>query len=111
MKKKMREMKKKVKIFLGTFVTVLAFSCPVYAGEPVIVTGTKNLLAWATGIITAFVAGYMTYCASKPIIAYMDASPEEKPKFKKEAKDIIKAGIVLVTLGSSITFILAKYGA
>lgn len=111
MKKRIREMRKKVRVFLGTFVTALAVSCPVYAGEPVIVSGTKNLLAWATGIITAFVAGYMTYCASKPIIKYMDASPEEKPKFKKEAKDIIIAGVVVATLGSTITFILAKYGA
>lgn len=107
---KRREISKTIKVFCGTFMMALATAMPVYAGEPTIVSGTRALLTWGTGIITTFLTGYMIYCASKPIIKYMDASPEEKPKYKKEAKDIIIAGVVVATLGSTITFILAKYG-
>ena len=41
----------------------------------------------------------------------MNAQPEEKPKYKKESTEILIAAVVIATLGSTITFILAKYGA
>ena len=90
---------------------MLLVSKSAYASEPTIVTGTRTLLAWAAGICTSFVSAFTIYKGSVAIYKYMNAQPEEKPKYKKEATEILIAAVVIATLGSTITFILAKYGA
>ena len=57
------------------------------------------------------VSAFTIYKGSVAIYKYMNAQPEEKPKYKKEATEILIAAVVIATLGSTITFILAKYGA
>ena len=56
-------------------------------------------------------SAFTIYKGSVAIYKYMNAQPEEKPKYKKEATEILIAAVVIATLGSTITFILAKYGA
>lgn len=90
---------------------MMLVSTSAYASEPVIVSGTRSLIAWATGISTGFVSAVTIFRGSVAIYKYIHAQPEEKPKYKKEAKEIVIAAVVIATLGSTITFILAKYGA
>ena len=79
---------------------MLLVSTSAYASEPIIVTGTRTLLAWAAGICTSFVSAFTIYKGSVAIYKYMNAATE-----------ILIAAVVIATLGSTITFILAKYGA
>ena len=43
---------------------MLLVSTSAYASEPIIVTGTRTLLAWAAGICTSFVSAFTIYKGS-----------------------------------------------
>lgn len=111
--KKRRFVRNKLKMLIGTFVLmVLANSTMVYAAtaEPPIISGTKKLIAALIGFVTALATGFLTFQAGKTGMLWMNASPEEKPKHQKDLIGTIIAGIVTLTIGSTITYIVGFYG-
>lgn len=107
-------MKHKVKLFVMTQLAMLFVRIPVYAktadvGEPVIVSGTKLLIAALIGIATGLVTSFITLSALKTGSLWINASPEEKPKHQKELITTIIAGVITLTIGSTITYIIGFY--
>ena len=70
---------------------------------------TKGLVAALIGIVTALVTGWITLQALKVGTMWINASPEEKPMHQKELIKTIIAGVVTLTIGSTITYVLGFY--
>lgn len=119
MRNKLRKIKRvgnRVSLFCMNLAVLLLISCPVYAnggtiGEPALVSGTRKLIAAGTGILTGIVAAVCIWKASTVGIQWINASAEEKPKFQKELITVIIAGVVTLTIGSTVTWIVGFYGA
>ena len=103
----------RLKFFLSCFVWMILTCRPVYAsaGEPGIVSGTRQLLAAGTGLLTGLVAAVGIWKASAVGIQWINASPEERPKFQKELVTVIIAVVVTLTIGGTITWIVGFYHA
>lgn len=111
---RLKELRNKSRFFCMNLIMLLMISCPVYAstvGEPVLVSGSRKLLAVITGVLTGFVATVGIVKASTVGMKWINASPDEKPKYQKELVQVIIAIIVTLTIGSTITYIVGFYGA
>lgn len=110
----LKGLRNKIRFFYMNLLMLLMLSCPVYAstvGEPVLVSGTRKLLAVITGVLTGLVATVGIVKASTVGMKWINASPDEKPKHQKELVQVIIAIIVTLTIGSTITYIVGFYGA
>ena len=90
---------------------MLLVSTSAYASETDYCNRDENIACVGCRYMHEFCVAFTIYKGSVAIYKYMNAQPEEKPKYKKEATEILIAAVVIATLGSTITFILAKYGA
>ena len=109
MKKKVKESILKVKrLFLGAAIYLL-LPIQVFASEPNIVTGTRSLVASAIGILTGLVVSVITFNGLKVGTQWINASPEEKPKFQKELINVVIAGVVTLTIGGTVAWIVNFY--
>ena len=111
MKRKLAKLYAKVKPVLLAISMYLIMPMQVWATttEPKIVTGTRTLLAVVIGIITGFIVSLITISALKVGAKWTSASPEEKPKYQKELFNTIVAGVVTLTIGGTITWIVGFY--
>lgn len=116
MKKKLKNMGKKVRFFgmclvMNLSVVMLNYY-PVFAGdtgEPALVSGTRKLIAAATGIVTGLLTGMGTLKALTVGAKWINATAEERPKYQKELIAVIAATVVVLTIGSTITYIVGFY--
>ena len=107
-----QNMKKRIKkIQMAVIATGLYAALPtlVYASEPKIVTGTRSLLASVIGILTGLVVAFITFNGLKVGTQWVNASAEERPKYQKELINVIIAGVVTLTIGGTITWIVGFY--
>lgn len=113
MKRKLKELVTKSKLIWMTMFMYVLVPMQVYASgtgsEPIIVSGTRALLAAGIGILTAFAVAVMTFFAVKTGIQMTSASPEERPKYQKELIGTIIAGLVTLTIGGTISWIVGFY--
>ena len=66
-------------------------------------------MASAIGILTGLVVGMITFNGLKVGTQWINASPEEKPKFQKELINVVIAGVVTLTIGGTVTWIVGFY--
>lgn len=111
MRNKIRYVMEKIKAGLGALGICLAFPLPVYAaaGEPELVTGTRALLASGIGIVTGLVVSVIIFNGLKTGTKWINASAEERPKYQKELVNVIIAGVVTLTIGGTITWVVGFY--
>lgn len=110
LKKKEKKIVSRVRFFLINLAVMLAVTQPLYASsEPVIVSGTRKLIAAVTALVTALVTGMGTLNALKVGTKWINASPEERPKHQKELVLVIIATVVTLTIGSTLTYIVGFY--
>lgn len=111
MKTKMKKRTTTMKVVLTAVCLYMALPMQVYAttSEPPIVTGTRALLAAGIGILTGIVVAVMTFSAIKVGIKWTNADIEEKPKYQKELIEVIIAGVVTLTIGATITWVVGFY--
>lgn len=112
MKNKIKKWMKKAKAVVMTIWLQMMVPTIVLATEtePVLVSGTRKLLAAGTAILTTFIIGVLVFNAYKVGMKWMNAAPEEKPKYQKEFITLIGIGVVVLTAGSTITWIVGFYG-
>lgn len=118
MKNKLKNVGRKVRFFgisVAMNLFMVMFDCyPVAAsgtGEPVIVSGTRLLMAALIGIATGLVTSLGTINAFKVGAKWINASAEERPKYQKELINVIVATVVVLTIGSTITYIVGFYNS
>lgn len=118
MKKKLKNMGKKVRFFgmcLVMNLSAVMLNCyPVFAGEaedPIIVKGTRLLFAAFIAIATGLVTSLGTVNAFKVGAKWINASAEERSKYQKELINVIAATVVVLTIGSTITYIVGFYNS
>lgn len=109
MKKKTTKMK--MMLITVCLLVLLTANVVFAAGDPVIVTGTKKLVADGTKILTGLVAGVTTVMALFRGIAWQTADDEHKPKHKKEVIDTLKIGVLLTCIMGIVAWIFSYYGA
>lgn len=110
MKNKVKNMILKWKTVLLAASLYLALPIQVYAAaEPKIVTGTRTLIAVAIGILTGIVVSFIIFNGLKVGLKWINASAEERPKFQKELVNVIIAGVVTLTIGGTVTWIVGFY--
>ena len=111
MKNKLKSLMTKSKVVVMTMWLQMMVPTMVLAsqGEPLIVSGTRLLIAALIEIAVLSVAGVMTFNAYKIGLLWMSASAEEKPKYKKEAIQLIAGGVLTFTAGSSIAWVIGFY--
>lgn len=120
-KVKINKAKLKSTLFWGKFlcmnvIMTLMIYQPVFAedktkapAEPIIITGSRLLLAALTGIITGFVTSVGALKALTVGTQWINANPEEKPKYQKELLRVIGITIIVLTSGSTLTYIVGFY--
>lgn len=112
LKKMIKKNKKKIMAFcVMTSLMVLMIGTVVFAGEPTIVKGTKNLFKDATGYVVAAGVIITTFMAAFNAIKYITADKEEKPGIKKHIINIVIGGILVTTMSGTITWILGYYSS
>lgn len=79
------------------------------ASEPLIVSGTKKLVASAIALFTGLVVSFGTVVSLKTGVKWMGASAEEKPKFQKELIGDIIATVITLTIGATLTWVVGFY--
>lgn len=102
---------KHTKILIGSIFLFLLYTVPVYAGNlegSKLVTGTSQLIADGTKILTGFIAGLTGYVTVKDIIQWIMADDEEKTKAKKRLQRDVCIG-VLGTVGVGLIAIIFAY--
>lgn len=111
---KSKKARNTIKFVCMSLVSMMWVSCPelVLAAtteEPLIVTGTRLLLAAIIGLATGLIVTIGTVKAISVGAQWINASPDERPRFQKELIAVIIATVVVLTIGSTITYVVGFY--
>ena len=109
MKNKIKSLMKKAKVVVMTVWLQMMVPTMVFATEPVIVSGTKNLISDVTGFAMGMVIGITVLTELIIGIMWLIASEEEKPKHKKRFVNTIVIGVVLLTISGTIHWVMEYY--
>ena len=88
---------------------VLMIGITVFAGEPAIVKGTKNLMKAATKYVIIIGVSATSLFAGYHGVKYIMADKEEKPGIRKNILQILIGGAVVTTITSTVTWFLGFY--
>lgn len=121
MKKRVKEIVQRVFLYFNLMIMNLAFGIPVYAEEKKEATnklltstpvqGLLALIEDAQGVALAVEAVLVVALLIYTKIKEQASDDDEKPKYKKQFKGIIVAGVVIVSLTALVPLILSYFVA
>lgn len=115
MKKKLKSITKTKLFFLTAITYLMLGNVQTYAAVASsylnlkIYEGTKNLVAAATGALTALIIGLTIFHGTKNVIAWQNALDEEKPRKFKTVVNTIAIGVIGSTFSGIVTWVMAFY--
>jgi len=111
MKNRIKSIMKKA-FLLGTMIQGLFTTLSVNAGalgDSKLVSGTKNLISDGTTVLIGLEAAVVVFLFIKNLVQFKTGEEEEKPKHKKNAKNVLILGVLVITASGTIGVLFSYF--